>query len=241
LSVPTGKGAARLARTENRVLRPRDFRDVYAEPWGEFNRLAGTGVLAKVAHGYYALVPEERRGEYWQPEVEAVALGIAVADYGRDTVALMGSTAARLLGAIPRALATAVVAIPRQRPLLATTAGKVQFVTRKVERLDTQRVVTDITAGWVTTSEQTVLDLADRPDLGDIAPTTAEEAIHALAARSDPHLVEQLARAQRKLAAWQRYCWLVGLPAQPVRKDVPTRGLRGTADPGEYGLIVTAA
>ena len=169
-----------------------------------------------------------------------MALGIAVADYGRDAVALMGSTAARLLGAIPRALATAVVAIPRQRPLLATTAGKVQFVTRKVERLDTQRVVTDMTTGWVTTSEQTVLDLADRPDLGNIAPTTAEEAIHALAARGSSHLVEQLAHASASSPPGSGIAGSVGLPFA-LRKDVPTRGLRGTADPGEYGLIVTAA
>ena len=217
------KGAARLARTENKVLRPRDFRGTYADPWDEFNRLTGTGVLAKLAHGYYVLIPEERRGDYWLPEVEAVALGIAVADYGRDTVALMGPTAARLLGAIPRALATATVAVPRQRPALVTTAGRVQFVTRKVERLDTQRVVTDITAGWVTTPEQTVLDLADRPNLGDVTPVTAEEAIRALTGQCDQQLVERLAHAQRKLAAWQRYRWLVGLPAQPMRKGVPTR------------------
>jgi hypothetical protein len=234
------KGIARLARAENRVLRPRDFRDVYTDPWGEFTRLAKTGALAKLAHGYYALIPEERRGEYWQPEIEGLALGIAVSDYGRDDVALMGPTAGRLLGAIPRALATATVAVPRQRPALMTAAGRVQFVMRNVERLDTQRVATEITEGWVTTPEQTVLDLADRPDLGGIAPATAEEAIHALAGRCDPQLVERLARDQRKRAAWQRYSWLVGLPAPPVRNGVPTLGLHGVADPADYGLVVTA-
>ena len=235
------RGTARLARTGNRVLKPGGFREAYTNPWEEFARLTRTGALARLAHGYYVLVPEERRGEYWQPEVEGVALGIAVADYGRDAVALMGPTAARLLGAIPRALATATVAVPRQRPALATTAGRVQFVTRKVERLDTQRVVTDITTGWVTTPEQTVLDLADRPNLGDIAPATAEEAIRALTARCDQQLIARLAHNQRKIAAWQRYSWLVGLPAQPTRHGVPTRGLHGEADPADYGLIVTAA
>jgi len=235
------RGVARLVRSENRLLRPRDFADAYADAWAEFNRLAEAGALAKVAHGYYVLIPEERRGEYWQPEVEGVALGIAVADYGRDAVTLMGPSAGRLLGAIPRALATATVAIPRQRPPLLTTAGRVQFVTRKVERLDTQRVVTDITAGWVTTPEQTVLDLADRPDLGDIGPATAEEAIRALAGRCDPELVARLAHDQRKSGAWQRYCWLAGLPARPIRKGVPTRGLQGAADPADYGLVVTVA
>lgn len=232
---------AQLARTGNRVLKPADFHGTYANPWEEFARLKRTGVLAKLAHGYYLLIPEEQRAGYWAPEVEGVALGIAVADYGRDLVALMGPAAARVLGAIPRALATATVAVPRQRPVLTTTAGQVQFVTRTVERLDTQRVATDITTGWVTTPEQTVLDLADRPNLGGITPATAGEAIMTLAGRCDHQLVARLARAQRKIAAWQRYCWVLGLPAPGGRRHVPTRGLRGVGDPADYGLEAVAA
>ena len=234
------KGVALLPRTDNRVLRPRDFRDVYANPGGEFARLTRTGVLAKLAHGYYLLVPEDRRGGYWHPEIEGVALGVAVADYGRDAVALMGPAAGRVLGAIPRALATAAVAVPRERPAIETTVGRIQFVTRKVERLDIQRTTTDITVGWVTTPEQTLLDLADRPTLAGITPATAEEAIRGLAPRCDAQLIAQLARAQHKLAAWQRFCWLVGLPAQPTRRGVPTLGLESTADPAAYGLVPTA-
>jgi AbiEi antitoxin C-terminal domain len=235
------KGAARLARTGNRVLKPGAFHDAYANPWDEFARLTRTGTLAKLAHGYYVLIPEEHRGGYWQPDVEGIALGVAIADYGRDAVALMGPSAARALAALPRALAAATVAIPRQRKALATTAGHVQFVTRAVERLDTQRFVNDITTGWVTTPEQTVLDLADRPDLGGITPATAEEAVRTLTGRCDQQLVARLARAQRKIAAWQRYCWLVGLPAPTGPKQVPTRGLRGVGDPADYGLIPTSA
>lgn len=237
----TAKRMTRLARTGNRVLKPGDFHVTYANPWEAFARLTRTGVLAKLAHGYYLLIPEEQRGGYWVPEVEGVALGIAVADYGRDPVALMGPAAARVLGAVPRALATATVAVPRQRPGLLTTAGRVQFVKRAVERLDTQRVTTDITAGWITTPEQTVLDLADRPDLGGVTPATAEEAIRTLAERCDQQVVARLARAQRKLAAWQRYCWVLGLPAPTRRRHVPTYGLRGVGDPAEYGLEATAA
>ena len=232
---------ARLAHTGNRVLKPGDFHQTYTNPWEEFARLTRTGVLAKLAHGYSLLIPEERRGGYWAPEVEGIALGIAVADYGRDLVALMGPTAARVLGAIPRALATATIAAPRQRPALVTTAGRVQFVKRAVERLDTQRVTTDITTGWVTTAEQTVIDLADRPNLGGVTPATVEEAIRALAVRCDHQLVARLARAQRKAAAWQRYCWILGLPARGGRRRVPTHGLRGVGDPADYGLEVTAA
>src|SRR5689334_22354967 len=119
---------AQLAQTGNRVLKPGDFRDTYTNPWEEFARLTRTGVLAKLAHGYYVLVPEEHRGRYWAPEIEGIALGIANADYERDDVALMGPTAARALGVIPRALATATVAIPRQRPVLNTAAGRIHFV-----------------------------------------------------------------------------------------------------------------
>jgi predicted transcriptional regulator of viral defense system len=233
-------GKTQLARTGNRVVRPRDFHDTYVNPWEEFARLTRTGFLTKLAHGYYVLVPEAQRGGYWAPDIEGVALGIAVTDYGRDPVALMGPAAARVLGVLPRALATATVAVPRQRPALTTTAGRVHFVKRAVERLDTQRTTTDITTGWVTTPEQTALDLADRPHLGGITPDTAEEAIKALAERCDQQLVARLARTQRKRAAWQRYCWLVGLPAPTTRAHIPTFGLRGVGDPAAYGLEITA-
>lgn len=230
------KGVIALAQTGNRVLRPGDFRETYVNPWEEFARLTRTGVLTKLAHGYYLLVPEEHRGGYWAPEVEGVALGIAIADYGRDPVTLMGPAAARLLGAIPRALATATVAVPRQRLTLATAAGDVQFVRREVANLDTQRVSTDVTTGWVTTPEQTVLDLADRPNLGGVTAATAEAAIKALTGRCDQQLVARLARDQRKNGAWQRYCWVIGLPAPTRRTRIPTRGLRGIGDPTDYGL-----
>ena len=230
-----------LAQTGNRVLKPGNFHHTYANPWEEFARLTRTGVLTKLAHGYYLLVPEDHRGRYWTPEIEGIALGIAVADYGRDEVALMGPTAARVLGALPRALATATVAAPRQRPILVTTAGPVHFVKRAVPRLDTQRVTTDITTGWVTTPEQTVLDLADRPYLGGVTANTTEATIKTLAERCDHQLVARLARTQRKLAAWQRYCWLLGMPAPTARQHIPTLGLRGVGDPSAYGLETTTA
>ena len=94
------KGLELFARNENRVLRPADFRDVYANPWDMFGYYVGTGALIKAARGYYLLVPESQRGGHWTPEVEAVGLGMAVADYGRDAAALIGPSVARVLGAI---------------------------------------------------------------------------------------------------------------------------------------------
>ena len=234
-----------LARAENRLVRPRDLEGYYrANPRAEFQRLVDRGVLVGVATGYYLVVPDEHRGGYWHPAVEAVALGIAVADYGRDAAALIGPSAARQLGAIPRALHVATVAAPKQRPRLPTAFGTVEFVKRVMGALDTQRTDTEVTRGLVTTPEQTVVDLAARPTLGDVTADTAAEAIRALASRCDHELVRHLAERQRKVGAWRRYAWLAGLePPAPSRRPVSTLGLMapGLDDPARYGLIRTAA
>ncbi|MGB8386716.1 MAG: hypothetical protein WCE76_02440, partial [Mycobacterium sp.] len=64
------------------------------------------------------MVPQDMVGRQWVPSLEAAAAGIASAIYGATDAVLMGISAARVLGAIPRALATAVVAVPGQhRPI----------------------------------------------------------------------------------------------------------------------------
>lgn len=191
-----------LAAADPRLVRPRDLGEAYAQPPKELRDLAHQGLLLRVAHGYYAVVPEDvRHLGAWMPPLEAVALAIAQRDYGFDEVALMGMSAARLLGAVPRALAAGVVAVPKQRPALDTVAGRVVFVTRRVARLRVQRMETELAEGWVTDVEQTVLDLADRPDLGGFSPRAVNEAISTLWRRAEPDEVEQLGVAQRKRRA----------------------------------------
>ena len=75
----------------------------------------------------------------------------------------MGVGVARVLGAIPRAVAVTVVAVPKQRPPLETDYGRILFVRRTLDTLDLERADTELTQGWITTPEQTVLDLAARP------------------------------------------------------------------------------
>ncbi|WP_312880593.1 type IV toxin-antitoxin system AbiEi family antitoxin domain-containing protein [Actinokineospora xionganensis] len=157
--------------------------------------------MRRIATGYYALVPQHRLGDHtWSPDL-AAALGIGQADYGVDPVALMGLSAARIHGAIPRALATAVVAVPKQRPPLHTDRGKIVFVTRAVAALDVERTSTELGEGWLTTIEQTILDLAHRPTLGGITQQDAHEAIRALAGRADWSLTRQLAADNHHPAA----------------------------------------
>jgi hypothetical protein len=155
--------------------------------------------LRRLASGYYAVVPQRRIGDArWRPDLHAAALGIAVADYGVDAVALMGTSAARHHGALPRAVAVAVVAGPRQRPALRLDVGEVVFVQRRFDQLDTERIDTELVSGWVTTIEQTLLDLADRPTLGGMTPHSSDEAVRALAVRADWDRVAELAHRQRK-------------------------------------------
>ncbi|MEV0059632.1 type IV toxin-antitoxin system AbiEi family antitoxin [Nocardia sp. NPDC050718] len=190
-----------LWRAPLRTLRPQDLANVYAQPRPEIARLVDRGALHRVAHGYYVIVPPDHIGRPWLPGLEAVAAGIASSIYGPDHAVLMGISAARVLGALPRALATAIVAVPRQhRPITLTDrAAQVRFVRRDTDALDAERAETPLGPVLVTTPEQTVLDLARRPELGN-AEGEVLPAIKTLYRRSDPARLEQLAGNQHRLA-----------------------------------------
>lgn len=212
-----------LSRTI-RVFRPKDLASVYINPSAEIGRLVEQGAVARIAHGYYVLVPPQWVGtDAWRPDLEAVALGIAAADYGTHAVALMGPSAARLLGAIPRAIAGASVLAPKQRPPLATRWGTVVFHERDPQRLDLQRVDTDLAPGYQTTIEQTALDLARWGDVWKISSTLVVEAILDLAGRADWSLLRDLAVEQGERAAFIRARWL----AHETVPDAPRLTTRG--------------
>jgi predicted transcriptional regulator of viral defense system len=203
--------ARTLASLKRGVLRPQDAAEVYTQPALQFRRLQKSGVLLKVAHGYYALIPEASRGEHWRPEIEALALGIGQADYGVNGVALMHLSAARLQGAIPRAIAVAVLAVPKQRPTLETPFGRIVFVKRDVARLKHIKVKTDLATGWCTSNEQTAVDLARRPDLIQGMAHVAQEAACTLFVLSDKEQLNFLVKDQRmgpalnRLESWMTF------------------------------------
>lgn len=113
-------------------------KNVTATAVPSFARLERSGALRRVAPGYYAVVPDDRVGLVWLPELEAVALRVGVALAG---VALMGLSAARVHGGLPRASGVAVVAMARHRPVLRLTDrdAVVLFVRRGLAGLDLQR------------------------------------------------------------------------------------------------------
>lgn len=193
-----------LARAPMRTIRPRDVQ-AYTQPHQQLRRLERNGLLHRMAAGYYAIVPADRVGTGWIPTIEGAAAGIATADFGENQIALMGLTAARLHGAIPRAVAFAVVATPRRRkPLqMDDRLATVHFLTRDLTHLHIERMTTDMGACLVTIPEQTVLDLAHLPNLGDLEDE-AWAAIEALWPRCDTGLVAKLAEQQRLGAAFRR-------------------------------------
>ncbi|MFD6159179.1 type IV toxin-antitoxin system AbiEi family antitoxin [Nocardia sp. NPDC060255] len=192
-------------------MRPQDLAGIYAQPGPEVARLVDRGVLHRVAHGYYIIVPPDYVGRVWLPGLEAAAAGIASSIYGADQAIVMGISAARMLGAVPRALANAVVAVPSQhRPIALTDrSAQVRFVRRDTGTLDAERVETPLGPALVTTSEQTVLDLARRPELGN-AEAEVRSAIATLYRRSDLSRLTQLAADQHLGAALRRVEGWVG-------------------------------
>ncbi|WP_046322205.1 type IV toxin-antitoxin system AbiEi family antitoxin [Mycobacterium sp. UM_Kg1] len=196
---------AALARAPLRTIRPRDAVAVYAHPRTQLVRLTDRGLLHRLADGYYVVVPQDMVGRGWIPELEAAAAGIAATIYGRDDIVVMGLSAARLHGALPRAVAIAIVAVPRRHHsiALADRPAVVQFVQRDTGGLDAEQIRTELGPVLVTTPEQTVLDLAHRPTLGD-NEADVPAAVAALYVRSDKKRLEGLAAEQRRVASLRR-------------------------------------
>jgi len=181
-----------------------DADEIYTQPALQFRRLKQKGLLLRVAHGYYALIPEPARGGEWRPEIESLALGLGQADYGKNDVALMHLSAGRIHGAIPRAIAVAVLAVPKQRPALDTTCGRIIFVKRDVEKLKRMRIETELASGWATNIEQTALDLARRPDLVVGLSQVTRDAACALFPRCREEKLSVIVHEQRMASALAR-------------------------------------
>lgn len=193
-----------LASIDRYILRIRDFDEPYAKQ--DFYRMEATGAILRVAHGAYVLVPErERQPEpSWRPPLERVALGIAAAEFGPAAVALIGPSAARVHGAIPRPLGMATVSYPSTRPRdIQTIVGTVRTYRRSIVQMDAVRMNNDLVTGLATSVEMTMLDLAGRAPKWPLTAATRNEAIRLLAVRADWDLAGELADAHRKRTAYK--------------------------------------
>jgi predicted transcriptional regulator of viral defense system len=196
---------ASLAAHPLGTFRTAQAQHTYAHPAAEVARLHERGLLHRLTDGYYVVVPKDMVGRGWMPGLETAAAGIASAIYGPDDIVVMGISAARLHGAIPRALATGTVAVPAQHRQIALSdrTAVIRFVKRDTKGLDAERYETELGPTLVTTPEQTVLDLAHRPGLGD-AEIDVPTAVAALYERSDPDRLQALAAEQRRIASLRR-------------------------------------
>ena len=177
---------------------------MYTAPQPELDRLMRGGAVRRLAHGYYAAIPDDR-GPLWRPTAEAAGAAVAAATFGVGRSVLVGVSAARIHHAIPRGIGVVVAAVARQhRPIRLEGGGEIRFVKRDVDRLDArQEQLDDLGRGLVATPEQTVLDLAYRHE-ESIERAMEVDAIRALLLRSDVEVLERLAVDQRRMAALER-------------------------------------
>ena len=195
---------AEIAQAPLGTVRPRDVA-AYARPRKELARLEARGLLHRLSERYYSVVPQDRVGSDWQPTLEGAAAGIGAADFGVGSYALMSLSAARMHHSIPRAIGVAVVAAPRRREALRMTdrTATVRFLVRDIDELQVEMMQTDLGGCLVTTPEQTVLDLAYRPNVVGLEDEAAA-AIRALLPRCDQDLMADIARTQRLGRAYSR-------------------------------------
>lgn len=203
-------GARKPAVPAGALIRPtlmltgRSAAAVYAQPAAELSRLAKAGAVIKIARGYYAAIPVDKREGDWLPSLETLAAGLATAIYGPNHGALWGLSAARVHGAMPRALSTAFALGPRQhRPIALTVRpGAVEFRKRDPQRIELEYLGTELGPGLVTSIEQTILDLSGQDFNDDSEPRV--EAVRNLMALADADRLRELAGRARGRACLAR-------------------------------------
>jgi predicted transcriptional regulator of viral defense system len=179
-----------LAARPLRSFRAADAAGIYRNPSSALARLARRGAIHRLATGIYCCVPPEHIGSFWMPSLEAAAAGIAAVLFGADRYALMGVSAARLHGAIPRAIAIAHVASPlAHRPVQLTDRNAhVQFVARDLSSVDIVAIPTDLGLASTTGIDQTITDLRHYPS-GCLGTEQRDDAVRALLASGDQVLL----------------------------------------------------
>lgn len=190
-----------IGRAPMKTVRAKALKGVYAHPNKGLLDLVRRGAVHKLAYGYYCLVPPEENPQTWMPALEAAAAGVATAIWGEGVPVLMGESAARVHGALPRALGEAVVAVPAKQDRIRMTdrEATIRFVIRDVYSLDAIRVETELGRTLATSAAQTALDLARDPQIlhkPDLVAT-----VKALLARAPADEIVEIAASQGRTQA----------------------------------------
>jgi hypothetical protein len=203
-----GRVPAEITDAPMRTARPVMLRRLYANPEKELVRMRDRGTLVRVAHGTYVAKPDRIAPETpWRPELEEAAMAYATAAYGDRVPILMGIGAARHWHAIPRAIAVTVIAVPEPHRIVELdTGGRVLFTVRRREP-EAIPVQAGLGVMRVTTIEQTLIDLLERPGLGDM-PAEALAAARALLVRANPGRLDRLLNRMPGPAARRVRTWL---------------------------------
>lgn len=190
-----------VGRAPLKTVHTRDLARAYAYPEKSLGDLERRGIVHKIAHGYYCLVPPEAQPSTWMPDLEAAAAGIATAIWGEGVPVLMNLSAARMHGALPRALGAATVAVPEQRRTitLRDREATIRFVVRNVNVLDAVRVQTELGPTLATSPAQTALDLARDPQLLQLPDLIST--LKAVLALTDVDEVAEIAATQGRTKA----------------------------------------
>jgi len=186
------------------MITGRSAAGVYAQPAAELARLTRGGAAIKVARGFYAAVPVDKRDRDWLPSLEDITAGIATAVYGPGNGAIWGLSAARVHGALPRALSVGYAFGPAQhRPIeLTARTGRIEFRKRDPQRLDLEFLDTELGPGLVTSVAQTILDLSSRDFHSDF--DARSEAVRNLMSLVDNDELTELADRVRGRTALAR-------------------------------------
>lgn len=194
-----------ILNTGNRVIAPRTL--IYGNASAELARLEDRGVVVRIAYGYFFLVPEIYRkpNTLWKPTIEEAALGVAIHDYGVKNVALIGPSVLRILGQYPRPLNIAFVAIPKQRPAIKTPWGEIRFIKRDLTTYELNYKQTENIAGYITTRDETFIDLLKKQPDWRISDGTKNEMINTLSNMIDKNKVLERATKNNGMSALKKY------------------------------------
>lgn len=188
-----------IERAPMRTVRYADVKSLASNVWRDLGALVETGAVVRLAHGVYTAPPDGRDGRSWTPSLESAGLALATARQGNRNAILMSLGAARYWGAIPRAIANTVIAIPAAgiRPI-SVGGGTIHFVARDIDRVEASVERTELGMGLITTRAQTLFDLLMRPRLGENT-AAAEEGARNLISQVDPEEFTEIIRPMRQI------------------------------------------